>query len=354
MIIGTCGFCSTGSSAVSDYLKEFDENQVADRWEFTIVYLPDGLEDLDYHLNQNINRDDSCCIAIPRFRRFMQNYESQIVRLSGMTKPEVRKITDDFIDSIVQLRWKSCRRSDSLLFPTKFYRIVGRKLMHDRIIPFLNKSVHRDFVIWPNRILEVSIRPDDFLRKSQIFVHNLLQAYGADFSKNIVLDQPFIGNDPAKSLKYFGDAVAIVVDRDPRDNYIFSREVLAKKGRFMPSDNVEEFVAYYKLMRHNQPYQQPNDLILRLNFEDMVYDYDNATEKVRSFCHLPENPRPFTIFDPKLSINNTQLILKFPEYKKDVEYIERMLPEYLFDFSRFSKPDNHGKMFMGKSPLNNK
>ena len=25
MIIGTCGFCSTGSSAVSDYLMEFDE-----------------------------------------------------------------------------------------------------------------------------------------------------------------------------------------------------------------------------------------------------------------------------------------------------------------------------------------
>jgi hypothetical protein len=78
MIIGTCRFCSTGSSAVSDYLKEFDENQVLDRLEFTMVYLPDGLEDLDYHLNKNVNRDDNCGIAIPRFRRFMRTYEHML------------------------------------------------------------------------------------------------------------------------------------------------------------------------------------------------------------------------------------------------------------------------------------
>ena len=42
MVIGTCGFGSTGSSAVSDYLKEFDENCTLDRAEFTIVHFPDG------------------------------------------------------------------------------------------------------------------------------------------------------------------------------------------------------------------------------------------------------------------------------------------------------------------------
>ena len=74
MVIGTCGFASTGSSAVSDYLKEFDQNQVLDRFEFTIPYLPDGLEDLEYNLMQHISRDDSCAIAIPRFKRFMKKH----------------------------------------------------------------------------------------------------------------------------------------------------------------------------------------------------------------------------------------------------------------------------------------
>lgn len=47
MIVGACGFGSTGSSAVTDYLKEYDSFQVLDRIEFTWVSVDDGLTDLD-------------------------------------------------------------------------------------------------------------------------------------------------------------------------------------------------------------------------------------------------------------------------------------------------------------------
>ena len=352
MIIGTCGFCSTGSSAVSDYLKEFDENQVLDAIELTMVYLPDGLEDLDYHLNRNINRDDNCGIAIPRFRRFMHTYEHLLSVHTGIPEKDIRRKTEDFLDSLIQLKWRSTRRSDSQLYPSWFHHNIGNRLMNQRIIPLLNKITGKSLKPYPNRTLDVCIRPDGFLEKAKEFVQWYLESYGADYSKNIVLDQPFIGNDPAKSFKYYGDAIAVVVDRDPRDNYIFTREILSKLGGFMPSDTVEEFVLYYKLLRDGMPYQDTSDRILKLNFEEMVYDYDNATAKIRDFCKLPDNSRPLSVFDPKLSVNNTQLILRFPQYKKDVEYIERELPEYLFDFERFPKPNNSGRMFMGKSPLN--
>lgn len=352
MVIGTCGFCSTGSSAVSDYLREFDENQVLDRFEFTMVYLPDGLEDLDYHLNKNINRDDNCCIAIPRFIRAMKTSEHMLSVIAGLPESEVHKKTLAFVDSIVQMRWKSKRRTDSLLYPTWFYRNIGTRLMGQRIIPLLNRLFHKQYMLYPYRMLDVSIKPDGFLDKSRQLIKWYMEKLGADYSKNIVLDQPFIGNDPAKSFKFFENAVAFVVDRDPRDNYIFTREFLSKKGRFIPSDTVEEFVFYYKLLRDNMPYKDPDHRICRLNFEEMVYDYENATRKIRDFLHLSDNPHPRTVFDPELSINNTQLILKFPQYQKDVEYIERELSEYLFDFSRYPRPNNTGKMFMGKSPLN--
>ncbi len=352
MIIGTCGFCSTGSSAVSDYLKEFEENQVLDKFEFTMVYLPDGMEDLNYHLTRNINRDDNCSIAIPRFRRAMHTYEHLLSVRTRIPESEIKRKTEEYLDSLIQMRWKSVRRTDSLLYPTWFYENIGIRLMKQRIIPLLNKLFHKNFMLYPNRVVEVSIKPKEFIEKSRQFVQWYLLQLGADFSKNIVLDQPFIGNDPAKSFPYYGDAVAFVVDRDPRDNYIFAREFLSKKRDFIPSDSVEEFVLYYKALRDGMPYQMYNERICRLNFEDMVYDYDNATKKIRDFLHLPENPCPRSVFDPSLSVNNTQLILKFPKYKKDVEYIEKELPEYLFDFSRFPKPNNNGKMFMGKSPLN--
>lgn len=352
MIIGTCGFCSTGSSAVSDYLKEFDDNQVLDNVEFSMVYLPDGFEDLDYHLNQNINRDDNCSIAIPRFRHFMHYYEHLLSAHTGEPEKIIRKKTEEFLNNIIQMKWVSVRRSDTQLYPTWFYKNIGSRLMHRKIIPFINRVFHKSLTCYPYRMLDVSIRPNNFLQESQKIIKWYLEMYGADFSKNIILDQPFIGNNPAKSFKYFGEAVAIVVDRDPRDNYIFTREVLSKKTRIMPCDTVENFVQYYRLLRDNMVYKKDDKRILRLNFEEMVYDYDNATSKIRLFCDLPTNPRPKTIFDPKLSINNTQLILKFPQYKKDVEYIEKELNEYLFDFSRFPKPNNSGNMFRGKSPLN--
>lgn len=352
MIIGTCGFCSTGSSAVSDYLKEFNENQVLDKLEFAMTYLPDGLEDLDYHLNKNINRDDNCGISIPRFRRFMRTYEHMLSKCSGMPEKKIRMKTEEYLDSLIQMKWKSIRRSDVLLYPTWFYYNFGVRFMTQFFSPLLGKILGKKLLLYPNRTLDVCIHPKDFLSKSQALVRWYLEGFGADYTKNIVLDQSFIGNDPAKSFKFFGEAIAIVVDRDPRDNYIFTKEYLSKRGGFMPSDSVEEFVNYYRLLRDNMPYKNPDKRILLLNFEDMVYDYDNTTKKIRDFCNLPDNPRPFSVFDPKLSVNNTQLILKFPQYKHDVEYIERELSEYLFNFERFPKPNNTGKMFMGKSPLN--
>lgn len=351
MVIGTCGFCSTGSSAVSDYLREFDENQVIDNLEWTFTYLPDGLEDLEYHLTKNINRDDNCGIAIPRFRRLMRYYfEKQI----PLPRNEARQITESFLDEIIQMKWQSTRRSDCLLYPTWLYRTFGHRLMKKKVLPFLKKNFRKEFLVYPNRMVDISISPANFQEASKRFIEKILVSFGADLSKNIVLDQPFIGNNPVKSFHFYNNPVAIIVDRDPRDHYIFSREFLSKRGRFFPSDNVYDYVKYNKLLRENQPYKIPNERVLCLNFEEMVYDYENATRKIRTFCHLPENQRPFTVFDPQLSIANTQLIAKYPQYKKDIDYIEREMPDYLFDFSRFPKPDNSGKMFMGRSPLNKK
>ena len=97
---------------------------------------------------------------------------------------------------------------------------------------------------------------------------------------------------------------------------------------------------------------KPDKRILRLQFEEMVYDYDSATRKIRDFLHLPDDPAPKSIFDPALSVANTQVFKRFPKFSEDIALIERELPEYLFDFSRFPEPDLSGKMFFGKSPKN--
>lgn len=355
MIIGTCGFASTGSSAVSDYLKEFDENQVFDHFEFTLPYLPDGLEDLEYHLTKHMCRDDSCGIAIPRFRRLVRKMLIPIlVRRFSVSKEQLEEITEEFIQSIVQLEWKTAKRTDVLLNPSHFFYLWGDRMMKRRILPRIQRRVGHIVDLWPYRKVEVSIHPDNYVEAARHFIREILKFMGADFSKNIVLDQPFLGSNPAGSFRFFDNPKAIVVDRDPRDNYLFTKLVLYKTENIMPVNDVKTFVKYYRLFRDKHPYKQPNDDVLCLRFEDMVYNYDNTTARIREFCRLPQNPRPKSIFDPNMSMANTQLYLRYPEYAADIEYIERELPEYLFDFDKYPKPFNFGKMFSGSSPLNKK
>lgn len=352
MIIGTCGFCSTGSSAVSDYLKEFDENQVLDDMEFTIPYRPDGLLDLEYHLVQNPCRDDGSSIAIPRFRRLMKRQNRGFHKHYGISYDILQSNVDDFINQLVQFKWHGTRRSDTELFPSDFFFYFGNLIMKRRVIPWINKKAGRCVDLYPYRDLEVSVNPALFNEASKHFVRNLLSFMGADFSKNIVLDQPFIGDDPQLSFHFYDNPKAIVVDRDPRDNYLFTKKMLYKTGKYLPVDTVENFVKYYKLLREGRPYKKTSTDVLLIHFEELVYNYDTATEKIRNFCNLGTNPNPLSIFDPAVSMPNTQLYLRFPEYADDIKYIEENLSEYLFDFDKYPKPTMNGKMFEGKSPLN--
>lgn len=50
MIIGACGYGGTGSSAVKDFIKEFDNVQTLDRAECQYAFKVDGLQDLELHI----------------------------------------------------------------------------------------------------------------------------------------------------------------------------------------------------------------------------------------------------------------------------------------------------------------
>jgi hypothetical protein len=45
------------------------------------------------------------------------------------------------------------------------------------------------------------------------------------------------------------------------------------------------------------------------------------------------------VFNPQVSIFGTQLINKYPEDKAEIQLIEKKLPEYLYDYSKYSNAD---------------
>ena len=65
----------------------------------------------------------------------------------------------------------------------------------------------------------------------------------------------------------------IIVDRDPRDVYLLSKNNLRKDAAWIPT-SVCDFVSYYKLLRSNN---YNDSRIYNLQFEDLVYQYENKS-----------------------------------------------------------------------------
>lgn len=351
--IGSCGFCSTGSSAVTDILKEYNSNTVLDDLEFTLAWCVDGLEDLRYHMFEGCCRDVSSRVAIERFnQRFISKaFESFQILTNG----QFEKLIKQYIDDITQVKWIGSLHP---MLSNKIRRHVNNyahKIKAFETLSKYEKKKGQYISVYPLAEIRMSIRPECYIERSKELVQDVLNALGAVPGTNTVLDQPFPGNNPQMFFKYFNNPKAIVVDRDPRDHYLFARNFLYKKGhRQIPAYNVKDYVTFYRNERENQPYLENRDDILRINFEDTIYNHEDARAKILHFCDVDPSTRNKHIFEPEKSIHNTQLFKRYPEYKTDIEYIMKELSEYLYPFDDFGEINTEGEMFFGRSSLNQK
>lgn len=349
MIIGACGFGATGSSIVTDYLEEYGHIQIVGPTEFDWVGQPDGLIDLEYHLKHPHGRYSDSYKAIERYIQMCKQKEYMINHLGSASFTEFMGSVCSFINEITQTQWATSydlQLGNSLI--DKIHRIFLYKTGY---IQKWEKIHKRQWEKHPYKEMRFSVNPQDFDVLAKKHVMDVISLMGVDFNRPIAFDQPFSGENPQACFKYFDDPYAIVVDRDPRDLYIYGKLYLP--GQFgyhiMPLNDVKKYVSFYRGLRDNQPYKEKNDRVLSLDMEDLIYKYDETTAKLRVFLKLPENPNPKTLFNPALSIGNTQLWLKYPQFAKDVEYIERELPEYLYDFTGCPTPGKDVNMF-GERP----
>ena len=352
MIISTCSFGSTGSSVITDYLKEFDNFHVMDAAELTWVAAVDGIIDLDYHLNNPHSRTSDSIFAIDRYKKLCRS-KLHLFEKCGVSKETFERSVYEFIDAITMATWKW--NMPTYEKESWWRSLVIRIIEKYKLIAKWQIKNKRQWEGFPYVDVSFSVKPKNFNDAVKKHINDVLFAFGAKENEHLVFDQLFPGNNPQSCFKYFDDPYAIVVDRDPRDIYVFGKTVLLKgrAGHIMPLNDVKDFVIYYRALRDNQPYKEKNERILTLRFEDLVYNYDSTTKVLKDFLHLGTNPNPRSVFDPSLSIANTQVWKRYPEYQDDIEYIESELKEYLFDFDGYPEPDLNARMFSGKSPKNN-
>jgi hypothetical protein len=342
MIIGTCGFSWSGSSAVADLLMEFSDIQVYDKIEFLLAYFPDGLEDLDFHLNKNCSKFLSSTVAIPRFRK-VANY-----LLNKPTKGQIKELTEKYLDSITQVTWKGLGQGQILVHNYWMFDHVGKKFTY-KFLRRLPVKLCKKINLYPLSNMEFSVCPDNFNEVTLEYTDAILRAIGLDLSRPIVLDQPFAGNDPVKSLKYYRDAKAIIVDRDPRDLYLLAKEYFPKTSYQVPYENVKDFIAYYSNMHKTINNSIENSNILYIRFEELVYEYEATVNRIMEFLKIYNHDLPRKYFVPEQSMVNTRLYIKTNKYSNDIMEIEKTLSQYLYDFDNhsdiFKNEDNDKKIF---------
>ena len=345
MIIGACGYGGTGSSAAVDFLKEFNCVQTITRAEAQYAFKVDGLQDLEYHLVKQFSRQMSGDQAIARFLYAAKYARTPIVKRIVRSPKEYLRITNEYVDSLVQTTWKGIDNADyetgNLL---KSMVVLGLKKLW---IPFYETHTGKLYTAWPMRKMYLSIEPEDFYEKTKKYTHDLLAAAGADFRKMIVLDQPFEGNAPWQSFPFFEDPKAIVIDRDPRDLYLASSYQWPKDGTFMPRRDPEAFVWYFKQQRKNQQDLNNHENVLFLRLEDMIFDYEKSSERIMAFLGLKkeQHKKPKKYFNPELSIKGTQLYKKITGHEKELEYVERELKDFLFPFEEYALSEQNNDLY---------
>lgn len=342
MIIGSCGYGATGSSVLTALLKEYDNIQVFDDFEFTIPYRVDGLQDLEYHLMNRYAKNISGDYALKRFL-----YSSKCYLTPFINKPcngkDFYKLAYEYVNNICQLKYRGCDSVDML--SGNIFRNIAAFTSKKIIMPqIIEKITKKRSYIWPCRTMYYSIEPESFYEETRKYIKNLLALMGANFDKQICLDQPFEGNNPVQSFAFFEDPYAIVIDRDPRDLYLEYKYTTHRDGKWFPHGSVDDFIIYYRKMRKNRT---DNERVLRLMFEDFLYKYDDTVEKIESFLNLGEHVNPKMYFKPQQSINNTQQIRRFSQEKENIMLIEKELKEYLFPFEDYPYVKFTGDGFYG-------
>ena len=327
-IIVPMSYMGSGSSAVTDLLKEYEGiNTKNSDFEYVFLYAPDGLFDLEYKLlyNNNAIRSDE---AIKNFRKLMEklyHYDGWgIANYKDKISHNFMNVVESYLDSIITSKYQGI-----WYYHQKPSKIAWLMRVIKRII--FKKTTKLKQVQ-----LEMSmVASDDFYEKSRKFILNVIKEI-SDKEEYIVLDQLLLPHNLNIIDNYkIEELFPIIISRDPRDVFIMNKYFWKPRNQEVPyPTDVKEFCNYYKMMRENE--KKTNTLALRLNFEDLVLNYEKTKQDIENFIGIDSihHKAKFEYFNPAISMNNLQVYNRDDKYREEVEMIELELSEYLYNFKK--------------------
>ena len=330
-ILSVAGYGSTGSSAVVNFLEEFDNCYVMGG-EFRLVQDPDGIEDLCYNLSNSWgwNRSDA---YIRRFIRYTDIIARRITPLKyGEHLNKAFNFNffdhrDKFIANIVDTKW----------IGHWFYHDYHERSYLEVLIENFKRSLSWHFGFSREWLRENTKKSEMYFVRSDIdiyfyareFLDNLFKEFNI-VSKYLVFDQLILPYHKKKFDFLFPNFKQIVVDRDPRDVYLDAKNYNA----YPITQDIESFISFYESSRKINPAVN-NASTLLIQFEDLIYNYIPTTERILGFLGMDfsGHSKKFSNFDPNSSVKNTKTWLKEENksHIKDMAIVKDRLSEWCYD-----------------------
>ena len=337
-LITTASYYGSGSSAITDLLEEYDNvGSFGSNFECRIAHDMYGLSDLEYYLVDNYHRHNSST-AINKFLRLTRIYGlDRKVRLENY--PEVfgekfRNSVYEYISSITLSQYKGGSHGDIYeksdneisflklrnriyrMFHKPKYNVLDSSWSHEKLSPLEEARRKTDsFISFPR---------DSFLESTVRFTDSLFSQDDSKFSY-LIVDQLVPPTNTMRYTRYFRDLKVICIDRDPRDIYYLEKKFW--KGGVVPTE-VKQFVEWYRATREHKKYENDDPaIVLRMNFEDLIYHYDESVKKIELFLGIENSHHvnPKSKFNPEVSIKNTRLWENDQNERDNIKYIEDML-----------------------------
>ncbi len=333
-IIIPTGYMGSGSSAITDLVAEFkDCKNEFKSYEYVMLHCPNGLFDLEDKLlngNNAIRSDEA-----------LRTFENQMAKLynkkfwwvgnyKNIISVDFMDKVHSYLNNITQFNYPGYWYTHEEVNFKMFIKLLMRKP-----IKLIAKNRHYKPILKYNDGMKISfIKPEDFYKFSKEFIYDIISTISRG-SENVVLDQFLLPFNLFRIDNYFNDDTrVIVVQRDPRDVFILNKYIWGKNnfGVPMPYD-VHEFCKYYKAMRESEK-PANSKKILRINFEDLIYKYDETLKQVMEHLNFSEDMHinKKGRFNPDLSIKNTQIFNSSKKYDEEMKVIEAELQDYLYNF----------------------
>lgn len=333
-IIIPTGYMGSGSSAITDILSEFESYRAKNgSFEYVFMHCPGGIFDLEDKLliGNNAVRSDE---ALHTFYKTMTELYNDKLWWPANYKKKIGQgfmdATEEYIKDLIQYTPDTYWYMQEKYTFSVFFKMCLRKLVS--LITNNKIVMDRPLIYKPMWISLVN--DQEFYEITQKYLRKIFIHLGIE-KNNLILDQLILPFNLNRVGHYFDENVeCFVVERDPRDVFISNKYVWAKKGENVPyPTEAKTFCKYYKRLRNMEKGCVHNEHIHRINFEDLIYHYDEMIEKICSILHISskEHDMPKKYFNPQKSINNTQLFLK-QDFCDEMSIIEKELKEYLYRF----------------------